>query len=168
MGLLMQGKFSEADKKALESDDSYVFSTDGGETGAVSEKGRSGFANAIEFWKLADARKSRELEDIWDKVTADNKYVADKGHQMSVAQVETASKLMDELSLRLNEYFDGERAVKPEKLEFVRQILPNYFIKSEEDADGRREVVLEPMWEFWSAKRFFAAAARLRREVWLD
>jgi hypothetical protein len=170
MGLLIPGKFSEADRKTLEGDGSYIFTKEEGEdeNGAFSEQGRSGLANAIEFWKLADVSKSGELENLWNNVMADDKHIAGRGNKMSVAQVGKASKLLDELFVRLNEYFDNSRAIKPEKLEFVRQTLPNYFIKSEEDADGRREVVLEPMWEFWSAKNFLAVAARLQREIWLD
>lgn len=170
MGLLIPGKFSEEDKKKLEGYRSYIFTKEEGEDedGAFSEEGRSGLANAIEFWKLIDARKSAELEHLWNNVLADENHVIGRGHKTSVAQVAKASRLLDDLLTSLNDYFNNGREIKPDKLEHVRQILPSYFIKSEEDADGRREVVLEPMWEFWSAKKFLEVAARLNREVWLD
>lgn len=168
MGITINGRFSEADKQLLSNSRYGVISQTESEkeNWAYAERGGSGLKNAIEFWKLVDGAKSAELQNILDDVYS--REVAGVGSLMRDEQVKRVSELLTELDDNLNEYFENHREIRSDKLDIVKKMLPEYFITTEDDANGGYTVILEPMWAFQEARRYLNVAARLNQEVWLN
>lgn len=169
MGLTIYGKFSADDKKMLEGIYSGTFTTEQGETedGAHSERGRAGLRIAVELWKLVDNTKSKELEQILDRVESSEN---EEGiSRMNVAQVKKVFEMLTEINGELGAYFEFDRYFKPDKEEFIKRTLPNWMIEKVE-ADGGRivEGVHQGIWKFHEALNYLETAAKLDREVWIS
>ena len=168
MGITINGRFSEADKSLLTNSRCGVISETESEkeNWAYAERGGSGLKNAVEFRKLIDQTKSAELQNILDDVYS--REIEGVGSLMRDEQVKRVSESLTELDNNLNEYFENHREIRADKLDIAKKILPEYFITSEDDANGEYTVVLEPMWAFQEARRYLNVAARLNRGVLID